>query len=92
MDINQLSRAVIALADHKIGTKEAATLFASIGGATVEVLAGKTGSTKPLINARLQTLRSKGLVTTRYSADRTAFYQPSQRGNVIINQTLKAAQ
>jgi DNA-binding MarR family transcriptional regulator len=89
--MNQLefTTALIRLSQHRVGITEAATLFALAEGATVAQLMKIFRLDRTAIKGRVGILRAKKLAVTSFNGDGTAVYRLTERGQKIIEETLK---
>lgn len=89
MNKQEFINAIVRLASsHKLGLKEAALLFLTADGATTQELAVRAGVSPPTINSRLQILRAKRLIVTRFDPDGTRRICPTKDGLAIIKRTI----
>lgn len=72
---------------YKLGLKEAALLFLCADGATTQELAKRAAISPPTVNSRVQILRAKKLVVTRFDPDGTRRICPTKAGLTIIERT-----
>jgi hypothetical protein len=91
MNQQLITRALIALSAHTIGTKEAAVLFSSIGGWTAANLTRVIGGKPSVIKSRLQSLIAKNLIYVESKYNGVATYAPSAKGRELISEIVTAA-
>lgn len=81
--------ALVRLASHKIGMAESAFLMCCAGGASVDQLAKILNVDKRIIRGRGGCLKKKDLVWMESQGGYKITYYPTEKGQEIINITLK---